>query len=369
MRSYHPILLSCVIIAITCSASAQQAQSSRGSATRRVLLEVFTGTWCPPCVMSAHRVEKLRGELGEGVIPVIIHTDILRDSMATRQTDSLRALFIPSDSTPSEIFDRTIDSVQARLLARAKAEVTIDHHYASDTRSLSATVSVLFVDTAAAGDIRTTLYVVEDSVRGAGPGYDQASDQNRKPGSPFYDLGDTIEGYLHRHVLRAIPSGAQGTPEVMPAGPMPGTTFAHTYHYTLPPAYNERRLRLVAFVSYNVTGWKDRHAVVLSATETPLLAPPNSSLHTTPTRSEASIAPMPLADHGTITLHLAAPGDLSIELHTMMGRGAATVEHGVMEQGEHSVPVDVRDLPNGAYVLIVKIDGRSIARTKVIVAH
>lgn len=363
------IIYLALFIGLSLHGKGQTPDAASPTVHRRVLAEEYTGSWCAPCVNNARIVAELEAAFNSDVIPVSIHTFPRLDSMATREGDTLRSLFSPPQGVPLGLFDRSYDSVRACLQEPAVVEVGIAHDYSSATRSITATLSARFVDAVASGDIRMTLYVVEDSVTGNGLGYNQANAEDNNPASPYYKKGSTIPGYIHRYVLRAVPSGVRGTAGVIPVEPAPGVMYEHTYHYTLPQRFDERRVSLVGFISYSAAGWKDTNAVVLNATSTRLISAPSSVTTIARMENEALIDPMPLRQEGRLTLRLAEPGELSIELHDLMGRGVGEIAHGMMERGEHRLPIDVSDLSSGAYIVIVKIDERVIARRKVIVAR
>jgi hypothetical protein len=96
-------------------------------------------------------------------------------------------------------------------------------------------------------DYRLTVYLIEDDVTGTGYGYDQRNYYNTDPESPFYNLGDPIEGYEHNHTLRAILSESLGD-AIMVSEMASGGEHIETYTVDL-SSYNKNNLSIVAFVT------------------------------------------------------------------------------------------------------------------------
>ena len=97
------------------------------------------------------------------------------------------------------------------------------------------------------GDYRLSVYLIEDDVTGTGYGYDQRNYYNTVAESPFYNLGDPIEGYEHNHTLRAILSESLGD-AIMVSEMASGGEHIETYTVDL-SSYNKNNLSIVAFVT------------------------------------------------------------------------------------------------------------------------
>ena len=98
------------------------------------------------------------------------------------------------------------------------------------------------------GDYKLTVYLIEDGVTGTGYGYDQRNYYDTDSESPFYNLGDPIEGYEHNHTLRAVLSESLGDP-IMVSEMVSGGEHIGTYTVDL-SSYNKNNLSIVAFVTY-----------------------------------------------------------------------------------------------------------------------
>src|SRR4030095_9230609 len=138
--------------------------------------------------------------------------------------------------------------IQERLLVPASVDISLTSSWNSTTRNISAQLTASLIQDLTSGDYRMNLYVIEDSVTGAGSGYDQDNFYDTDPGNPFYGMGNPIEGFVHRHVVRAILPSSWGQPGIISNDPSQGESFTTSLSYTLPVDINESRVYLVGFV-------------------------------------------------------------------------------------------------------------------------
>lgn len=140
---------------------------------------------------------------------------------------------------------------EVRLGDTAYCEIGITNTYNSSTRMLDAAVNVDFYYTPPPGDFRLHLFIIEDSVTGFGNGYDQTNYFNGQFGHPYYQAGDPIVGYVHRHVVRKIASQVWGNAGILPNNPIAGSSFTHTFNNVyIQPNWKEKDVDVIAFVSY-----------------------------------------------------------------------------------------------------------------------
>ncbi len=95
--------------------------------------------------------------------------------------------------------------------------------------------------------LRLNVLVVEDKVRGQGPEYDQANALNDNAAfSPFYQKGNPIRNYEHRHVLRATLGGPWGTR--VADSVVAGQRLRQSFEYTPASGVRRENLSFVAVV-------------------------------------------------------------------------------------------------------------------------
>lgn len=237
---------------------------------KRVLVEEGTGAWCGYCPRGAttllNTIEKYPGK----VIGVAVHNKSAGrpDMMALPDEPTFSSNFI--DGYPSMTIDRKrynvsgtkigvsdgaiLGPIQAQMATAAKVDVTIENLvYNSSNRTLTVDVKGRFV-ASVPGDVRFNLYIVEDSVKGSGSGYDQANYMNADNSSNWYNKGNPILNFYHRHVLRAWLGGPDGDAGVIPNPAANGGVYTKSYTYKLPSNWNTNRIQLVGLIQmYNAS--------------------------------------------------------------------------------------------------------------------
>ncbi|MBT4776424.1 MAG: Omp28-related outer membrane protein [Crocinitomicaceae bacterium] len=239
------------------------------SGTRTILLEEFTGSWCGYCPDGALKLDNLIANYPGNVVGVSIHNG---DGMTF--SDGIQTGFNVT-SYPSGMINRTLVSGQAkepftRSLWEAEVtdqigsytpvDVSLTSTYNITNRELNITVSADFVDFAS-GDLRFVAMLVEDSVTGTGSGYDQVNYYSSGhssggvggSGHPNYNDPTPIIGYVHNHVLRAVPGGAFGNSGVISSPVMPGTSVSESFTINVPTSINENKIKVIGFVAYYST--------------------------------------------------------------------------------------------------------------------
>jgi photosystem II stability/assembly factor-like uncharacterized protein len=75
----------------------------------------------------------------------------------------------------------------------------------------------------------------------------------------------------------------------------------------------------------------------------------------------ASVIPNPAAQTSALHITMRHPGHLRIELVDSRGERVAVLRDAVMAEGEHVIPVDLRDLPEGIYFCRLSMNGTSFS--------
>ena len=211
------------------------------------------------------------------------------DQMMLKDADPIRNLYNPA--YPTAIFSRTIENLASQrtfsinsdskfpggswipyykssLATYSPVDVKVSSTYNKAKKTADITVKANFEDYTIPGDIRITLYLVEDSLSGKGAGWDQHNYFYNTPGSPFYKVGTIdpnnsnfswIKGYKHNFVLRKImlsdssysSSPTWGDSGIIPRSPVPGTMYKTTYTSVDISSYNPNNLKIIAFVNYH----------------------------------------------------------------------------------------------------------------------
>ena len=272
-----------------------------GLATKKVLLEEYTGSWCGWCPDATTKTQSI---LTNTNIIAVSHHDA--DSMQNANSNVLITDY--TTSFPSATIDQyqfsasnTITHERTewntfssqRLLVPSPVSVSISTPtYNIISRQIDATVSTNFL-AELKGDYRINLYIKENNVYGpimdsTNNGWNQLSYMQNIPSSPYYGFGIYYDAshyllraneYKHQYVVNEMLDGAYGS--VIPApSTSPTSVYTKAYTTTLPlPVnnefrYNEDNIYLVAVVSEYNADTKKRE--ILNVTETKLNA--NSEL-------------------------------------------------------------------------------------------
>ncbi len=256
---------------------------------RNIVLEEFSTAPCGACPDGRVVADELLDK-HDNLIVITHHSGFGIDSMTIPESPALSSLY--TNGAPTAAINRTFfdtptiylnetgmvwsrqrwDSViTAESLKPAAGKVIVTPHYDSESRTLDVDLLFLLFDDMEAGDLRFNLSIVEDSVVGLGPGYDQTNYYNESVGHPMYGLGNPIVGYDHRHVLRDMLGDTWGTAGVLPEGPQNGDVLSHSYSYVIPEEWNADKISLVGWVNYYDETDFTKHAIV-NANQVALLA-------------------------------------------------------------------------------------------------
>jgi len=255
MNQYLKILLFGLLVFGGCEDEPDDFEVSKvpSTFTKKVLIEEFTGAWCGYCPDGAHIVESIINDNNGKVVGVSLHSG---DAMAVAHTNFLETTY-QNTGYPSGMVDRVPVNGNTSLNRGYWEYVASDQltktavcglAIKSEVNGASATVEVhAGFNTTLSGEFRLTVYLIENSVTGTGYGYDQRNYYNTVTESPFYNLGDPIEGYEHNHTLRAILSESLGD-AIIVSEMASGEEQIETYTVDL-SSYNKNNLSIVAFVT------------------------------------------------------------------------------------------------------------------------
>jgi len=265
------------------------AQVSHAQSKRRAYIEKYTGAWCQYCPNGAVTFDELSKKYtDEEVIMVAVHQN---DGMSmTNQGD-----FQPYiNGVPSGSVNRIYNGVGPQTWAGyvpgiisqdAAVEVNLKNvSFNSGTRRITCQLEAK-INRDITGPVRVNVVVVEDSVIGSGSQFDQVNAFNTQSGHPFYQRGNPVKNYPHRHVARFMADGTWGATGVIPDNPKAGAVYTKNYSFTVNAAWKPERMSLVGLVqkySGDVTSREILQAVeesllirstraTLEQTETPYL--------------------------------------------------------------------------------------------------
>jgi len=342
--------------------------------SRDVLLEEFTTAPCQFCPDGAVIVEQILAT-NPAVIAVGEHACFGTDAMTIPEASTYCSAF--GSGAPTACIDRVLfpgettvahgrgtwaANATTRAGVGSPVTVNVTGTYNTTNRQVNADVTANFVDYAVPGDIRVTLFVVEDSVTGTGSGYNQVNAYNTQVGHPYAGAGNPIVGFVHRHVLRDVypTNDAWGDNTVIPTAPLLNTNYVKSNTFTLNSSWKSKDVSLVAFVSYYNVNTNER--VVLNAAEVKLNNLSTSVVEIQKDASSLLIYPNPTADLSTVTFNLSSAQTVFLSVRDITGKEVINRDFGTLTAGVQKVSMNVSNLTNGIYFASFKIGEEVVTR-------
>jgi len=342
--------------------------------SRDVLLEEFTTAPCQFCPDGAVIVEQILAT-NPAVIAVGEHACFGTDAMTIPEASTYCSAF--GSGAPTACIDRVLfpgettvahgrgtwaANATTRAGVGSPVTVNVTGTYNTTNRQVNADVTANFVDYAVPGDIRVTLFVVEDSVTGTGSGYNQVNAYNTQVGHPYAGAGNPIVGFVHRHVLRDVypTNDAWGDNTVIPTAPLLNTNYVKSNTFTLNSSWKSKDVSLVAFVSYYNVNTNER--VVLNAAEVKLNNLSTSVVEIQKDASSLLIYPNPTADLSTVTFNLSSAQTVFLSVRDITGKEVINRDFGTLTAGVQKVSMNVSNLTNGIYFASFKIGEEMVTR-------
>jgi len=348
------------------------------AASKKVLLEEFSTAPCGFCVDGLYIAQTILNTYPNAV-GLTHHAGYLTDSMTIPESKTYEDIL--GTGAPMAAIDRVWWPGEARIVVSrgnngwtnkvvsqldevTPVNVSIQTNYIPGVRKLDISVTANFVDYPYPGDLRINAFIIEDSVTGKGSGYDQTNYYSKDaPGGPasssshpFYNLPYKIQGFIHRHVIRAVPSTVWGTAGVIPAKPILNHDYTQTYSYTVPSTVKSGDLSVIAFVSYFDPAYKklrilnvqEKHDIASTVPEEQ-----NQSL------KELLIYPIPAENFAVIKFFMKEQSSLKLQLINTLGQ-AVKEFNGIYSIGEQYITLDIADLKPDIYFLQLSVAGEII---------
>jgi hypothetical protein len=350
---------------------------------KNAVLEEFTGAWCQFCPDGATKMAAIKASRGDRAIIVSMHNGDDMDA-----TDGVTISGTYNSGYPSMMVDRIPFIVSGnksmatsdrnswdtwtgqRLNQPVPVAVSLSYTYDKVLRNVSATVSYnsLAVDT---GDFRFNLYIVEDSVSGFGSGYDQVNYYNTQASSPWFQKGNPIVGYQHRHVFRNALGGAYGDLSTKFTSLTNGGSGSKTYTFALDGNYNEKRVELVGLLHRYHPDLTKRE--ILNSASVDLIAKPTAVDPSQAEKFAFSVSPNPVSDYANINVTLPQNSNLSLTVSNLLGQDVYAENLGNHLKGEHNIVWNAasqngQQLPDGIYFVKLTAGNQTITH-KVVVAR
>lgn len=315
---------------------------------KRVLFEEFSTAPCQFCPDGAVVIEQMESnhEETQDIIVVQHHAGFGTDKMTIAEHNVYAAAY--AAGAPTAMVDRKLFAGEEKVAfsrnlwaQRAESEletitpvdVILDHSYDTATRTITATVSARFVDYAL-GDLRLNLFIVQDSVTGKGTGYDQVNYYNTQTGHPYFGKGNPAKGYVHRKVVRAVPTTAWGEKDIIGTNPGPDSIYSKTYTYKLPITYYDGSIRLVGFVTQHDEANVNSRPV-LNAAQQKLNLGTVGVAEIGKFNGSVNIYPNPFSQSTTVELAMTESSAVNMEVFNLLGEKVYSSSKGILSPGNY----------------------------------
>ncbi len=223
---------------------------SAQTTTRTVLLEQFTGTWCPWCPYGSDEVDSVIS-LYPNTRAIAYHQN---DPMSTSNGNSVISHLLVS-SYPGGAIDRRLwntpqglaiaisrsywrSAVANRYTQGSEMSIGVSGTYHQDTRVISATVTMTALS-AMSGEFYLNVVLTEDGLN-----YAQKKNVNGQV--------VTINPYYHSRVVRDMITGWLGH-QLTTSGFAANQVVTYPFTFTVPNGYDISKCKLTAFVTTKVT--------------------------------------------------------------------------------------------------------------------
>ncbi|MCB9184289.1 MAG: Omp28-related outer membrane protein [Flavobacteriales bacterium] len=302
-------------------------------ATKSVLIEQTTGTWCQFCPPSDAVCNTLDAD---PLIVVASHHE--NDQFTSASSAAYWAPYVVG-YTPAGLMEQgefgglPVDAqytlwqerADMRKMGVSPASVVVTPVLDLATRELTVDAAVAF-EAAVPGTYTLNAYVLEDQVHApqTGAGAD----------------------YVHMQIVREVLGGADGTTGVIPASPAAGTTYTHQYTTQVPEGWDAANLRVAVMISEHGSGglWTvnvaDANVLAVGIVEQEDL--------------RFSVAPNPATDAVRINL----PDASAVRVRLIDAKGAVVLDRDLRAASGSFVLDGLDAFPGGLYTLRVSSQGR-----------
>jgi thiol-disulfide isomerase/thioredoxin len=344
------ILLPLIIVLGTISAQAQ--------VQREVLIEEFTGTWCVNCPDGHNILKQIETANPDKVNVVGMHN---ADQFTIPYEVAIENAFVVG-GFPRAAIDRATYSggnafvmsrgfwaaaTAARLNITSPIEMNILPSYDKQNRVLTVNVDYTF-KADVNQETRLTCVLLEDSIIASQTG-----------GSA---------NYMHFDVCRALLSADNWGDANHPATVTSNSSYNKTYTYTVPNTFNDKNLRVVAFLNKKI----GTPPVVSTGTE--VLQSHGSKIYNSPlnvastniTKNDFSVAPNPFSEITSIKFNLAKDATVKAFITNLSGQVVEQLNNEQLSLGNHSIfwsgSSNGQQVPQGIYFFNINVDGQNFSK-------
>jgi hypothetical protein len=209
------------------------------------------------------------------------------------------------------------------------------------------------------------MYVVEDNIDQTGNGYNQTNYYHTGQygtSHPYYQAGNPIVGYNHRHVVRQVfPSGNPwGESAIIPTNPVANSSYSKTYTFTLPAGWDENEVSVVPFLAYFNTASSERE--IINAGTANLLSLVTSDIEINKDVESLDVFPNPSSSISNVKFNLSQNINTSIQVLDITGKVVFSENFGILSEGNQLIQINVSNLNSGLYFVRLQLGENQVTR-------
>ncbi len=346
-------------------------------ATKKVILEDLTASWCGLCPEGKLTYDSLMANF-DNVIGVGVHVS---DPMSNDITDALSAeysgggvnvflvdrhLFQDRNFVQFSFqYEPIAEKLNERLQSYSPVSVSIeDLQYDEFSRELIVNVQAHFHQNMSDQDLRFNLWITEDSIVRNEGGYTQSSYFNDYDGHAYQGAGNPIYNFAHRNVLRQSLGGLFGIENSLPSNLQAGSSHEFEFSTVIPPEWDINQIYLVGLVQNY--GSERSQQPILNAEDIRLKSYIENEVFATSIEAQANplqlfrIYPNPISIAPLqIVFNLSSTSLVRLQVFDIQGKMIRTLRQEKMNQGLHTVRWNLQDtrgnkVSTGHYMIVLE---------------
>ena len=330
-------------------------------ATKKVVIEEGTGTWCGWCPRGAVAMDHMSTTYPDQFIGVAVHNG---DPMTVAEYDAGAAFSgFPGANVDREILGGTVGVSNFEGYYNDRKDMIVPAAIAVASSGTGANVvldvTATFYTPFAAANYRLGVIIVENGVTGTASGYNQtnyyAGGGNGAMGG-FESLADPVPAadMVYNHVGRAVLGGYGGQAGSVPAVITDGQAVVQQFTYTVPATSERWRMHAVAVLIDQTNGQ------IVTAEEVAIGEVGINELNV----ENVVVFPNPATNVLNVSFD-ANSSEYSIAVIDLQGRTVASANVNNVS-GQQTVSIPVANLAKGSYLVRVSSNGASTVQNVVI---
>lgn len=343
------------------------------AATKRVLVEEGTGTWCSACPAGYVATDYMYKNYPNTFIGIAIQRsgngkpNPMEDSLYRASHTFKKGLpgfnvdRIIKDQLILEKIDRMEKPYKERIAVAAPADLDIKSNLSGN--ELTVKVNTNFYTNFARANYKVGVILTESNITGPSPEYDQYNGYagSKEPMGGYEKLPKIIPGpqMTYDHVGRELLGGYNGQSGSVPFTITEGTTASYTFNYSIPAEYNKDELHLVAVLINERDGSIENAKEVtlkgsLSVTKLSTLLP------------AIKMYPNPTSDMLNISFTSKNNNNYAVTVTTITGEVVLTKNYTNRSEGLQNIHLPLSQLNTGTYLVSVS-SGKASYSKRIIV--